>query len=432
MNADTTARHGILLSMKKDAGDLLLGKRKRTTVTITVPTARNSVRQTSRKVRIVHIRVSDDEASSTDGDDDETPLPDEINTIDSLKDTYSSNNSRNSTISSHKTESKIYRSWEERFQLLVEYKNKHGNTRVSQLNKPLGPWVNKQRAKYKAHTLSTSQCQRLNSIGFEWNIQSCSWMVMYNQLCTYRTQHNGSTHVPTSCDKCKSLRNWIYKQRRSYSMGTLTVERIDLLNKIHFNFQQRVELDWMAMFERLVVYQKKHNSTRVPINFKDGQLVRWVQKQRKECKEEDRIELLNGIGFEWNPLKEAWMEMYRRLVKYKAKYGNTCVPCIYEEDPSLGNWVHRQRHSCNELDRINLLNEIGFEWSSSKVAWMQMYRRLVAHKRIHGSTCVPYNFEEDPSLGKWVHRQRHSCKESYRINLLNKISFVWKIRNKSV
>lgn len=422
VNMEATKRHEMLPSSKKDSRNRTLGKRKRDALINTTQTSSKFLCQTSQKARSVHVKVSDDEAPSIDGDDDDVSLQEENHSNDNLMDRYSRNR--------HGSSISICKSWEERFQLLVEYKNKHGTTRVPQLEVPLGPWVNKQRAKYKAHTLSRNRYQRLNSIGFEWNIQSSIWMEMYNQLCSYQTQHNGSTHIPTSCEEYKSLRNWVYKQRRSYSMGTLSVERINLLNKIKFKLPQRTGLDWMEMFERLVVYQKKHNSTRVPINFKDRQLARWVQKQRKECRKEYHTELLNSIGFEWNPLKEAWMETYRRLVAYKAKHGNTCVPYIFEEDPALGNWVHRQRHSCNEIDRINLLNAIGFEWNSPKEAWMRMYRRLVAHKAKNGSTCVSFNFQEDPSLGKWVHRQRHSCKESYRINLLNKIGFVWKIRDR--
>lgn len=54
--------------------------------------------------------------------------------------------------------------------------------------------------------------------------------------------------------------------------------------------------------------------------------------------------------------------MYESLVAYKKKHGTTIVPQQYEADPQLGNWVQNQRRTCEEEDRIDLLNEIGFVW----------------------------------------------------------------------
>ena len=66
-------------------------------------------------------------------------------------------------------------------------------------------------------------------------------------------------------------------------------ERIDLLNKINFEFDATknkgysIELDakWMVLYTRLVSYHKEHNSTLVPQKYKeDPQLGRWVSNQR--------------------------------------------------------------------------------------------------------------------------------------------------------
>ena len=57
--------------------------------------------------------------------------------------------------------------------------------------------------------------------------------------------------------------------------------------------------------------------------------------------------------------------MYQRLLTYKKKHGTTCVPKNYKADPQLGNWVNKQRTCCKDNDRIDLLNNIGFIWNAT-------------------------------------------------------------------
>ena len=57
-----------------------------------------------------------------------------------------------------------------------------------------------------------------------------------------------------------------------------------------------------------------------------------------------------------------WMNMYKRLVVYRKKYKTTRVPQCWKEDPRLANWVVKQRFRCKEKHRIDLLNEIDFDW----------------------------------------------------------------------
>ena len=60
-----------------------------------------------------------------------------------------------------------------------------------------------------------------------------------------------------------------------------------------------------------------------------------------------------------------------------------------------------------------------------------MYGRLIEYKMHNKSTCVPFRYEDDPSLGKWVVQQRHSYNTNKsrlteaRITKLDSIGFVW-------
>jgi len=73
---------------------------------------------------------------------------------------------------------------------------------------------------------------------------------------------------------------------------------------------------------------------------------------------------LNDIGFEWPIVeRNDWKVMYQRLLKYKEKHGTAHVPSSYEASPQLAHWVYTQRHSCKNKDQINLLDDIGFVWN---------------------------------------------------------------------
>ena len=140
-------------------------------------------------------------------------------------------------------------------------------------------------------------------------------------------------------------------------------EKNTLLESIGFDFRLSEgtlnRTAWMEMYHRLLAYEEKYNNTLVPSKFEaDPQLGSWVHVQRCTCEVEEQIDLLNYIGFDWNPKEGAWMEMYRRLLAYRKQYKNTLV----DADPQLGHWVQTQRTLCALKHRIDLLNDIGFAW----------------------------------------------------------------------
>ena len=104
-------------------------------------------------------------------------------------------------------------------------------------------------------------------------------------------------------------------------------------------------------------------------------------------------------------------------------------PLQWKEDPKLGLWVKTQRNQCEQKHRIDLLNDIDFNWKMEikmKPMWMNMYWLLVAYKKKHdGRTTVPRWWKEDPKLGCWVKNQRCGCKGEHRIDLLNAIGSEW-------
>ena len=124
--------------------------------------------------------------------------------------------------------------------------------------------------------------------------------------------------------------------------------------------------------------------------------------------------------------QDGWMHFYNKLVAYKAKHGSVEVPQRYKDDPALGSWCKNQReyykNFCNNKtssltqERIDLLNEIGFAWLSTKTKRRVVkdfdahFEELQEFKRENGHTRVPHVYDPNPGLGVFCHR----CKIYYR------------------
>jgi hypothetical protein len=139
---------------------------------------------------------------------------------------------------------------------------------------------------------------------------------------------------------------------------------------------------------------------------------------------------MESVNFVWDSQNAKWMEKYKLLVAYKKRHTST----KYKKIPKLGSWVltQRQLYKNNELsqEQINHLESIGFIWSVYDAKWTAMYHILVEYKKQHkGSTTVPIRYTKDPSLGKWVCKQRCVYNKGNlsekRLKLLNAINFVW-------
>jgi hypothetical protein len=246
--------------------------------------------------------------------------------------------------------------WEAKYRLLVKYKTEHGTTMVPTTDPTIGRWIGRQRVIYSENMISQYRRQRLDAIGFSWNVHEDNWTKMFGHLVAYKNKH-GTTRVP---DYGEALGTWVATQRASYRRQKLSKRRFELLESV--GLEWKIVVPWMEMYKRLRSYKKKHKNCRVPSTFKeDPKLGRWVCQQRYECKDKDRIDLLNKIGFDWKPVQDDWTRMYQRLVAYKKKHGTTHVPRS-SKDPKLPLWVSTQRSQCKQQHRIDLLNDISFVW----------------------------------------------------------------------
>jgi hypothetical protein len=282
------------------------------------------------------------------------------------------------------------------------------------------------------------------------------WKMRFEELLRYKAEH-GDTLVPHQYPDNPSLAQWVTTQRKTYKKccegqqpSSLDEEMIRMLNDVGFIWYPNSRL-WTGRFQQLLAYKEQHGDTLVPRRYPDNpQLGHWVEKQRQQykkyCKgtqpcyfDEEKVRMLHEVGFCWN-LRSTWKDRFEELMEYINTHGDTLVPRLYPENPSLGNWVSTQRRQyqnylkgkqpCSldeaKIQRLNdvgffrnsdisssssgvesdddstnddekqMLNEAGFSWNppNYRYLWKDRFDQ------------VPRRFPENPMLDHWVDNQR--------------------------
>ena len=328
--------------------------------------------------------------------------------------------------------------WKEQYENIVEFKRIHGHCVVpimeedsSSKENTLGKWVHTQRYLYSKKQIRQDRYELLEKIGFVWDAHEESWSSRYKDLQDFYKEH-GHTIVPRSYP-INNLGHWVAKQRHLQAIGELKENRFDLLNELDFVWGAR-QHTWQDRYEQLLAYKEKHGHCTVPQHHPSG-LGYWVKLQRENYTKydrlpEDRYQLLENIGFSWDPQEESWMDQYQKLVEFKNKHGHCNAQ--RHKDGSLGVWVGNQRvaYANQDLrqDRSDLLQEIGFIFDLHDASWMEQYGQLTEFRNKNGHCNVPQDYGQ---LGFWVRNQRAFLKKNElkqeRYELLQQIDFIWNV-----
>ena len=153
---------------------------------------------------------------------------------------------------------------------------------------------------------------------------------------------------------------------------------------------------------------------------------------------DDRIKLLEEIGFVWDILESQWEEMFEALKEYKNNHDHCNVPATWTENQQLGYWVTVQRRSYKDEtlseDHIKRLEDIGFVWNPLESQWEEMFEALKEYKKKYGDVNVKQKGTENKHLGTWVSAQRKGYNSNLlsedRIKRLEDIGFVWNIHKR--
>ena len=318
--------------------------------------------------------------------------------------------------------------WEEKFGELCSYKTRHGHVNVTRNDEAsLSTWVGTLRKSNKKGTLSPAKKDRLDGIGFVWDMFDAEWEKMYEELLAYKVQ-NGSFDIAANLS---GLGGWIANQRRTLRRGKLSSKKKKRLDDVGFEWDP-LEKAWEENFSELVAYKDEHGDVDVPQHWHSG-LGLWLSSQRQALKNEklppERKKRLVAIGLKLDLYGKAWEANYNELVAYRAEHGDINVP--KNDSLGLNAWVvgQRQNQKKNKLtpDQTKRLEEIGFDWDPLETIWETKFSELVAYKAEHGDIDIKKN---DPNgLNSWIVRQRINRKKgillSGRQKRLHEIGIVW-------
>jgi len=139
--------------------------------------------------------------------------------------------------------------WDRNFQRLVKYSKDRDSCAVPTsfvtadgIN--IGLWASRQRSTYSKGLLSQSRKQRLQELGFEWNVSHPPWEESVLLLEKYRKE-NGDCLVPMKYEtepEGVKLGTWVKRQRLSKTKETLDPSRILVLENLGFVWRLKTKV----------------------------------------------------------------------------------------------------------------------------------------------------------------------------------------------
>ena len=230
------------------------------------------------------------------------------------------------------------RTWQESFEALKRYKDKHGDTFVPihtcKEDPALGGWVNHQRS--KKEKLSEEQRQLLDSIGFAWSCRNRNktWNPMIEALQKFQQVHE-HCDVPEVYPDDPKLADFVKEQRAKYHRGQLSAARLKQLQAIGLKFK-REEVEQELESEE----EEETDEAEAPEE------------------EDDADKILYDNAFK---------QQYQKLVDFQIKFGHCRVPKFSRRGETLGLWVAalKRKYAENpangmESRCLELLEELDF------------------------------------------------------------------------
>lgn len=311
--------------------------------------------------------------------------------------------------------------WGKYFEKLQDHKKKHGDFHFSRKS-DLSAWVNKQRRSYKKGSLESWKIERLNALEFDWGPNNNCWKQSFQKLKKHKEKH-GHSHTPFK----QSLSSWITRQRSLYRKGELESWKIEQLNVLEFEWSPNNN-QWKQNFKNLEDYKKNNGHLKVPFDtslytwiiaqresYKKGMLDGW------------KMESLDALGVSLNPFIKQWQEHFEQLQAHKEKYGYCKVPRSLQ--PWVANQrVFYKKNKLNAW-KIECLNDIGFDWDPVANQWQQSFEQLKTHKEKYGHCKIADTTSSLYSWIRGQRKAyREGRLEDARAALLSSLGFNWQCR----
>ena len=305
-------------------------------------------------------------------------------------------------------------------------------------NPALAEWAKQQRLLYAKSKLDPERVERLNGLGFVWDLEKAHWDRLFSAFLQFK-RDQGHGKIPEIWPENPELAEWAKQQRKTKEQDKLAAERVARLEEQGFCWNLEVAY-WEEMAAALADYRQQQGHSQVPPGYADNRpLADWVIQQRRVFAagrlEERRIDCLNALDFVWDPEEKAWREMYDLLEALHAKEGH----CLPQDGSDLATWCQQQRLADTRSGHKSLrsewradLNRLGFIWDGKEAEWETLFLQLQNFRKERKHCIVPAKVPDGSPhqpLARWVALQRRGYAKGIldeeKKQRLDALGFVW-------
>jgi superfamily II DNA or RNA helicase len=264
--------------------------------------------------------------------------------------------------------------WKVAYRDLCVYREENGHLDLPQdfiassgIN--LYKWATTQRTVRANGKLSEERQRLLDRIDFPWDLERDRWMRRYREV----SDKMGEDKSPRSLPVDSPERIWLENQTVAYRRNRLDAERREMLEALGISADQLWTM-WRSAYDELAAFHKEEGHFQVPEEYLtiDGtSLSAWKNSQRNQRSQgkmsQEKIKLLDKIGFPWDPYAEYWDNRYDEAAAFRKRNGHLRpVP-----GSRLHKWLARQHRNRERgiLNRTHLdrLNRLDPEWDAGVV-----------------------------------------------------------------
>ena len=318
----------------------------------------------------------------------------------------------------------------------------------------LAEWVGAQRDRYRRGVLAADRRIALERTeGWEWDPLSDKWEASLSAAVSFYAENSRwPSQVGTAQEKL--LGSWVSHQRRHYSAGTLSQDRVDALERLNgwrwdeFAERWRGKLDETLSFYTLTgrwpVLSRKANKQEKSLGSwvitrrREGNLRRAGKRSPMTAEEYERLDTI--AGWSWDPHADAWKTNYRQVVAFCSDVGRLPMQTATDSDErDIAKWLARQRQARKlgrlSSEQISGLEDLpGWSWDPLADAWDQNFEAVRVFRAQHKLWPLNRAAGVEGELATWVSHQRQMRKRNKlspeRVKRLESIpGWVWSAKD---
>ncbi len=320
------------------------------------------------------------------------------------------------------------RSFEYWFELLLKYKEEHGDTIVAFGDEfygaQLGSWVAGVRSGKAAITIR--QREALDQIGFVWRAHDHKRERNIEALQEFIDKNKHADVPALHIQNGVKVGGWLTHQRVLYREGRLEPERVALLEQLGVTWSPG-DTRWEEQYQELLAFKAARGHVDVPqrstqkSDQKYAKLAVWINEQRQQLRNgvlpADREEKLAKLNLAWNVHDAKWERGLAALKKYIKQTGDVNPKRgVIVDGYALGAWLTAKRVDRRDgklaRGRIGELDQLGIDWSPPNGNIERGFELLKVYKKRESHVMVPDGWIEDGfPLGEWLVNRRQFYKK---------------------